>query len=82
MCAVAALARVLFMNLTTNSKIAINVTTKGQGDIPVRPKDTGSTEAIMKTAEAYISGLEDMSRCRPFRGFSTEGIMEMTRGED
>jgi antitoxin PrlF len=39
-------------------------------------------EAAVKSAEAYMEGLKDMSRRRPFRGFSTEEIMRMTRGED
>jgi antitoxin PrlF len=39
-------------------------------------------EAAVKSAEAYMDGLKDMSRRRPFRGFSTEEIMRVTRGED
>jgi antitoxin PrlF len=40
-------------------------------------------EAAVKSAEAYMNGLKDMSRRRPFRGFSsTEEVMRMTRGED
>jgi hypothetical protein len=36
----------------------------------------------VKTAEAYINGLEDMSRRQSIRGFSTEKIMRTSRGED
>jgi antitoxin PrlF len=39
-------------------------------------------EAAVKSAEAYMTRLEDISRRRPFRGFSTEEVMRMTRGED
>jgi hypothetical protein len=39
-------------------------------------------EAAVKTAEAYMSRLEDMSRRQPIRVFSTEEIMWMSRGED
>ena len=39
-------------------------------------------EAAATSAEAYINGLKDMSRRRPFHGFSTEEIMRMTRGDD
>ena len=40
-------------------------------------------EATAKSAEAYMNVLKDMSRRRPFRGFSsTEEVMRMTRGED
>ena len=39
-------------------------------------------EAAVKSAEAYMRRLEDMSRRRPIRRLSTEDIMRMTRGED
>ena len=39
-------------------------------------------EAAVKSAEAYMNVLKAMSPRRPFRGFSTEEIMRMTRGED
>jgi antitoxin PrlF len=39
-------------------------------------------EAAVKSAEAYLNVLKDMSRRRPIRGLTTEDIMRMTRGED
>jgi antitoxin PrlF len=53
-------------------------------NVRVRPEDGSITEAeaAVKSAEAYMNGLKDMSRRRPFRGFSTDEIMRMTRGED
>ena len=39
-------------------------------------------EAAVKSAEAYMRRLEEMSRRRPIRRLSTEDIMRMTRGED
>jgi antitoxin PrlF len=39
-------------------------------------------EAAAERAEAYKRRLEDMSRRRPIRAFSTEEIMRMSRGED
>ena len=39
-------------------------------------------EVATKTAESYMSRLEDMSRRQPIRRSSTEEIMRMTRGED
>jgi hypothetical protein len=49
--------------------------------VPARAEGGLITEAA-KTAGTYMSRLEDMSRRRPIRGFSTEEIMRMTRGED
>ena len=39
-------------------------------------------EGAVKDAQAYMSRLEAISRRRPVRGWSTEEIMRMTRGED
>jgi antitoxin PrlF len=39
-------------------------------------------EAAVKSEQAYMSRLEDMSRRRPIRDLSTEDIMRMSRGED
>ena len=54
----------------------VNVRARPEGGVIIE------AEAAVKTAEAYMSRLEDMSRRQPIRGFSTEEIMEMTRGED
>lgn len=52
--------------------------------VRVRPEGGVTIEAAaaVKDEQAYNDRLEDMSRRRPFRGFSTEEIMRMTRGED
>jgi antitoxin PrlF len=53
--------------------------------VRVRPEGGAiiEAEAAVKSTEAYVDGLKDMSRRQPFRGFSpTEDIMRMTRGED
>ena len=54
----------------------VNVRVRPEGGVIIE------AEAAVKSAEAYMNGLKDMSRRRPFPGFSTEEIMEMTRGED
>jgi antitoxin PrlF len=54
----------------------VNVRARPEGGVIIE------AEAAVKTAEAYMSRLEDMSRRQPIRGFSTEEIMGMTRGED
>jgi AbrB family looped-hinge helix DNA binding protein len=54
----------------------VNVRVRPEGGVIIE------TEAAARSAEAYMKGLKDMSRRRPFRGFSTEEIMRMTRGED
>ena len=54
----------------------VNVRARPEGGVIIE------AEAAVKTAEAYMSRLEDMSRRQPIRGFSTEEIMRMTRGED
>jgi antitoxin PrlF len=63
---------------------AANIRPGDRVTVRVRPEGGVIIEAeeAMKTAEAYITRLEDMSRRRPFRGFSTHEIMRMTRGED
>jgi hypothetical protein len=74
-------------NLTVKSKSACRKPYIRPGDqvnARVRP-EAGviiEAEAAVKSAEAYMNGLKDMSRRRPFRGFSTEEIMAMTRGDD
>ena len=54
----------------------VNVRARPEGGVIIE------AEAAVKSPEAYINVLKDMSRRRPFRGFSTEEIMRMTRGED
>ena len=54
----------------------VNVRARPEGGVIIE------AEAAAKSTEAYINGLKDMSRRRPFRGFSTEEIMAMTRGDD
>ena len=54
----------------------VNVRARHEGGVIIE------AEAAVKSPEAYINVLKDMSRRRPFRGFSTEEIMRMTRGED
>jgi antitoxin PrlF len=54
----------------------VNVRVRPEGGVIIE------AEAAAKSTEAYINVLKDMSRRRPFRGFSTEEIMRMTRGDD
>jgi antitoxin PrlF len=54
----------------------VNVRVRPEGGVIIE------AEAAVKSADAYLNGLKDMSRRRPFRGFSTEDVMRMTRGED
>jgi antitoxin PrlF len=54
----------------------VNVRARPEGGVIIE------AEAATKSTEAYINVLKDMSRRRPFRGFSTEEIMRMTRGDD
>jgi antitoxin PrlF len=54
----------------------VNVRARPEGGVIIE------AEAAVKTAEAYMSRLEDMSRRQPIRAFSTEEIMWMSRGED
>jgi antitoxin PrlF len=54
----------------------VNVRARPEGGVIIE------AEAAVKSAEAYMSRLEDMSRRRPIRRLSTEEIMRMTRGED
>ena len=54
----------------------VNVRVRPEGGVIIE------AEAAAKSTEAYSNGLKDMSRRRPFRGFSTEEIMRMTRGDD
>jgi AbrB family looped-hinge helix DNA binding protein len=54
----------------------VNVHVRPEGGVIIE------AEAVVKSVEAYMSRLEDMSRRQPIRGFTTEEIMRMTRGED
>ena len=54
----------------------VNVRARPEGGVIIE------AEAAAKSTEAYINVLKDMSRRRPFRGFSTEEIMRMTPGDD
>jgi AbrB family looped-hinge helix DNA binding protein len=54
----------------------VNVRVRREGGVIIE------AEAAVKSAEAYMSRLEDMSRRQPIRGFSTDEIMRMTRGDD
>jgi bifunctional DNA-binding transcriptional regulator/antitoxin component of YhaV-PrlF toxin-antitoxin module len=54
----------------------VNIRVRPEGEVIIE------AEAAVKTDAAYISRLEDMSRRKPIRGFSTEEIIRMTRGED
>ena len=54
----------------------VNVRARPEGGIIIE------AEAAVNSAEAYVSGRKDMSRRQPIRGFSTNGIMRMARGED
>jgi bifunctional DNA-binding transcriptional regulator/antitoxin component of YhaV-PrlF toxin-antitoxin module len=79
-------------NLTVKGQVTLpNVVSEATkirpGDrVDVRAPTEGEaiieTKAVVKTAEAYINGLEDMSRRQSIRGFSTEKIMRTSRGED
>ena len=53
----------------------VNVRVRPEGGVIIE------AEAAAKSAEAYMSRLEEMSRRRPIRGLSTEDIMRMTRGD-
>ena len=54
----------------------VNVRARPEGGVIIE------AEASVKTAEAYMSRNEDIIGRQPIRGFSTEEIMGMTRGED
>ena len=54
----------------------MNVRVRPEGGVIIE------AEAAVKSAEAYIARLKDISRRQPFRGFSTEEVMRMTRGDD
>ena len=54
----------------------VNVRARPEGGVIIE------AETAVKSAEAYMSRLKDISRRQPFRGFSTEEVMRMTRGED
>jgi len=54
----------------------VNVRARPEGGVIIE------AETAVKSAEAYMSRLKDISRRQPFRGFSTEDVMRMTRGED
>lgn len=60
---------------------AANIRPGDRVTVRVRPEGGVIIEAE-EAAEAYITRLEDMSRRRPLRGFSTQEIMRMTRDED
>jgi len=62
---------------------------RSRGDSAWRPCACGrkagviiEAEAAVKSAEAYMNILKDLSRRQPIRGLTTEDIMRMTRGED
>jgi antitoxin PrlF len=54
----------------------VNVRVRPEGGVIIE------AEAAVTSAEAYIARLKDLSRRQPFRGFSTEEVMRMTRGDD
>jgi antitoxin PrlF len=54
----------------------VNVRVRPEGGVIIE------AEAAVKSAEAYVNGLRDMSRRRPIHDLSTEDIMRMSRGED
>ncbi|HXE24627.1 MAG TPA: AbrB/MazE/SpoVT family DNA-binding domain-containing protein [Roseiarcus sp.] len=54
----------------------VNVRARPEGGVIIE------AEAAVKSDEAYMARLKEISRRRPFRGFSTEEVMRMTRGED
>jgi antitoxin PrlF len=54
----------------------VNVRARAEGGViieSVEPSDVDDQE--------YLRRLEDMSRRAPFKGFTTEEVMEMTRSE-
>ena len=54
-------------------------------NVRVRPEGGVIIEAeaaVKIVAEAYIARLKDISRRQPFRGFSTEEVMQDDPGED
>ena len=66
--------------LGRQSRLAKSVEEKQPPEV-VTPK-AGVTTETGAAAKSYMSRLEDISRRRPFREFSTEEVMRMTRGED
>jgi bifunctional DNA-binding transcriptional regulator/antitoxin component of YhaV-PrlF toxin-antitoxin module len=75
------------------SELGIKVTGKGRVALPKAAREAAEMGFRARTeggliieaetsAEAYLVRLEDMSRKQPIRGFSTEQIMRMSRGED
>jgi AbrB family looped-hinge helix DNA binding protein len=40
-----------------------------------------SADPMAPSDDAYLRELQDMSRRRPFAGFTTDEVMRMTRGE-
>jgi hypothetical protein len=54
----------------------VNVRVRPEGGVIIE------AEEAVRSAEAYMSRLEDMSRRQPIRRFSAEEIMRITRGED
>ncbi len=54
----------------------VNVRVRPEGGVIIE------AEAAVKSAEAYVARLKEISRRQPFRGFSTEEVMRMTRGDD
>jgi hypothetical protein len=70
--------------LATSAKTTVQAAPSGAVHEVTKPaaKAIIEAEAAVKSAEAYMSRLKDMSRRRPIREFSTDEVMRMTRGED
>jgi AbrB family looped-hinge helix DNA binding protein len=54
----------------------VNVRARAEGGVIIE-----SVEPSDANEEEYLRRLEDMSRRRPFEGFTTEEVMAMTRSE-
>jgi AbrB family looped-hinge helix DNA binding protein len=54
----------------------VSVRARSEGGVVVE-----KTEGALPTGE-YRQRLEEMARRKPFRGFMTDGLMTLTRGEE
>jgi hypothetical protein len=81
---VLALAATASLVNNTEAELATKVPDESKVTLTKSVREAAIVEpkAALETSDAYIIQLKDMSRRRPFRGFSTAEIMAMTRGDD
>ena len=53
----------------------VTVTARPEGGVVIEMAHPANVEDV------YLAKLRDMSRRRPFRGFTTEEVMQLSRGE-